>query len=126
MSNQDERERYERGRARLAAIHGTTGEQIVDRLGDLGRAIVGFGYGDIYSRPGLGIRDRQLATVAMLVVLGRGAELRVHLRAALRAGLAIGEIEEVIIQSVLYAGFPVAMEAWELAHAVLREEEATP
>lgn len=122
MSNQGELERYERGRARLAAIHGTTGEQIVDQLGDLGRAIVDFGYGDIYSRPGLGIRDRQLATVAMLVVLGRGPELRVHLKAAIRAGLTATEIEEVIIQSALYAGFPVAMEAWELAQAVLREE----
>jgi len=122
MSSREDLERYERGRARLAAIHGTTGEQIVDRLGDLGRAIVGFGYGDIYSRPGLGTRDRQLATVAMLVVLGRGPELRVHLRAAFRAGLSATEIEEVIIQSALYAGFPVAMEAWDLAHAVLREE----
>jgi hypothetical protein len=63
-------QRYERGEARLLKVDGQEGKQDVDALGDLGRHIYEFGYGDIYSREGLSLRDRELAAVAMLTVLG--------------------------------------------------------
>ncbi|MGI8430360.1 MAG: carboxymuconolactone decarboxylase family protein [Solirubrobacteraceae bacterium] len=57
--------------------------QVVDALGDLGRYIVEFAFGDIYDRPGPSLRDRELVTVAMLAAMG-GCEpqLDVHLKAA--------------------------------------------
>jgi hypothetical protein len=64
-----ERTRYQQGLAKLAQVDGKAGEEVVSRLGDLGRYIVEFSFGDIYSREGLSLRDRQIATVAMLTVL---------------------------------------------------------
>jgi 4-carboxymuconolactone decarboxylase len=75
----------------------------VAALGDLGRYNVEFAFGDIYSRDGLGVREREMATVAMLTVLDRGPELRVHIGAALNVGVTSREIEELIIQTVIHA-----------------------
>lgn len=106
----DRGDRYARGRARLEAIDGTAGEEVVDRLGDLGRLIVEFAFGDVYSRPGLSDRDRELITVAMLAAMaGREPQLDVHLRAARNVGLSAAELEEVMIHVAPYAGFPAAI-----------------
>jgi hypothetical protein len=80
-------DRYARGRDKLAEVDGSAGEAIVDSLGDLGRHIVEYAFGDVYSRPGLSLRDRELATVAMLAAKG-GCEpqLDVHLHAARNLG----------------------------------------
>jgi 4-carboxymuconolactone decarboxylase len=104
--------RYERGLRQLAQIDGKAGEEVVAPLGDLGRYIVEFAFGDVYNRPGLTPRDRELATVAVLTALGgREPQLRVHLNAALNVGLTVDELEEVIIHTVPYAGFPTAINA---------------
>jgi 4-carboxymuconolactone decarboxylase len=117
-----EQSRFERGRATLAEVDGQAGEAVVGRLGDLGRYVVEFAYGDIYSREGLRLRDRELATVAVLTALGgREPQLRFHLDAALNVGLSREEVEEVILQTVPYAGFPTAINALNL----LSEVEAT-
>ena len=77
-------ERYARGRERLFEVDGTAGERVVDTLGDLGRYIAEFAFGDVYSRPGLSLRDRELSTVAMLAAMGAcEPQLDVHLRGAL-------------------------------------------
>jgi 4-carboxymuconolactone decarboxylase len=103
---------YARGRDKLAEVHGSAGEAIVDSLGDLGRDIVEYAFGDVYSRPGLSLRDRELAAVAMLAAKG-GAEpqLDAHLHAARNVGLSFGELREVLIQVAPYAGFPAAINA---------------
>jgi 4-carboxymuconolactone decarboxylase len=112
MTNIDDLSRYERGVLKLAEVDGSAGEEVVAPLGDLGRYIVEFAFGDIYSRPGLSLRDRELTTVAALTVLaGREPQLRVHLAAALNVGVTTKELEEVIIQTVPYAGFPTAINA---------------
>jgi 4-carboxymuconolactone decarboxylase len=81
-------------------------------LGDLGRYAIEFAYGDVYSREGLSLHDRMLVTVAVLIVLGgREEELRLHLDSAMNVGLSPEEIEEIIIQTVPYAGFPTAINA---------------
>ncbi len=103
-------ERYTRGRERLARVDGTAGEQIVDSLGDLGRYIVEFAFGDVYSRPGLSLRDRELVTVAMLGAMGaREPQLDVHLHGALDVGVTIDELRELMIHLAPYAGFPAAI-----------------
>ncbi len=108
----NDQSRYQRGLAKLAEVDGKAGEEVVAPLGDLGRYIVEFAFGDIYSRPGLSLREREIATVAMLTALGgREPQLRVHIQAALNVGLSRQEVEEIIIQTVPYAGFPTAINA---------------
>lgn len=103
--------RYERGRDKLREVHGDRSLETVEALGDLGRLIVEVAYGDVYSRPGLSLRERQIASVAALVATGRSSQLPVHLRSSLRAGLSVDELREVIIQTATIAGFPPAMNA---------------
>lgn len=86
------------------------------------RYIVEFSFGDIYSREGISLREREIATVAMLTVLGRETQLRVHIGAALNVGLSPEEIEETIIQTVPYAGFPTAINGLNLLQQITAEK----
>ncbi len=118
--DQTEQTRFELGEARLAEVDGKAGAEVVEPLGDLGRYIVEFAFGDIYSREGLGLRDRELATVAALTAMGgREPQLKVHIGAALNVGLTEREIEETIIQTVPYAGFPTAINAMNVFKEVV-------
>lgn len=117
-----EETRFDRGLAKLAEVDGKAGADVVESLGDLGRYIVEFAFGDIYSREGLSLRDRELATVAALTAMGgREPQLKVHIGAALNVGLAAEEIEETILQTVPYAGFPTAINAMNVFKQVLAE-----
>jgi 4-carboxymuconolactone decarboxylase len=116
-------DRYERGRERLREIHGERSLATVEALGDLGRLIVEVAYGEVYSRPGLALRDRQIATVAALVATGRSSQLPVHLRSSLKAGLSADELREVIIQTATIAGFPPAMNAMATLKTIVGEAE---
>jgi 4-carboxymuconolactone decarboxylase len=121
MAEQDER--YRRGRERFLEVHDEKALNAVEGLGDLGRHIVEFVYGDIYLRPGLSVRDRELAAVATLVALGRSSQLPQHLRASLKAGLSADELREVIIQTATIAGFPPAMNAMSTLKTILSEQD---
>ena len=116
-------ERYERGRARFLEVHDEKALNAVEGLGELGRHIVEFVYGDIYIRPGLSVRDRELAAVATLVALGRSSQLPQHLRASLKAGLTADELREVMIQTATIAGFPPAMNAMSTLKTIVAEHE---
>lgn len=118
MSDQPANERYERGAKLISDLFGQVGEDAVAPLGDLGRYIIEFAYGDVWSREGLSVRDRQIATIAMLTALGREPELRPHIIGALRAGMTKAEIAEVIIHTVPYAGFPTAINALNLLNTL--------
>ncbi len=107
--------RFEKGLKKLFEVDGNTGVEIIESLGDLGRYIVEFAFGDIYSREALSLRDREIATIAMLTCLGgREPQLDVHIHAGLNVGLTKQEIEEIIIQTVPYAGFPTAINAMNI------------
>jgi 4-carboxymuconolactone decarboxylase len=114
-------DRYERGRARFLEVHDVKALRAVEGLGDLGRSIIEYVYGDIYLRPGLSLRDRELAAVATLVALGRSSQIPQHLRAALKAGVTPDELREVIMQTAAIAGFPPAMNAMSTLKSVLAE-----
>ncbi len=114
-------ERYQRGREKLIEVHGERSLATVESLGDLGRLIVEVAYGDVYSRPGLALRERQIATVAALVATGRSSQLPVHLRSSLKAGLTADELREVIIQTATIAGFPPAMNAMSTLKTIVGE-----
>jgi 4-carboxymuconolactone decarboxylase len=102
----------ERGRERLRDVHGERSLATIEALGDLGELIIEVAYGEVYSRPGLSLRERQIASVAALVATARSSQLPVHLRSSLQAGLTAEELQEVIIQTATIAGFPPAMNAW--------------
>jgi 4-carboxymuconolactone decarboxylase len=97
-------------------------ESLADICPDLGRYIVEFGFGDVYSRPGLSLQQRELATVAALTALGNAApQLKVHIAAALNVGLSRQEIVEAILQVSLYAGFPAALNGMFAAKEVFAQ-----
>ena len=103
-----------RGEEALARVDGQTGIRVVETLGasfpEFATYLLEYPFGDIYSRPGLGLREREIATVAALCAMGNAApQLRVHLHAALHVGCTAREILEVVMQMSVYAGFPAAL-----------------
>jgi 4-carboxymuconolactone decarboxylase len=83
--------------------------------------ITRYAWGEIWSRPGLDRRTRSCLTLAMLAVLGHDEEFEMHVRAALRNGVTVDEIREVLLQTAIYAGVPVANRAFAAAQRVLAE-----
>ena len=116
-------DRLDRGRDKLRQVHGERALATVESLGDLGRLIVEVAYGEVYSRPGLSLRERQITSVAALVATGRSSQLPIHLRSSLKAGLTPKELQEVIIQTAMIAGFPPAMNAWSTLKTIVAENE---
>jgi 4-carboxymuconolactone decarboxylase len=107
-------DRFERGVRALASIDGHAGQRVVDALADIApdfaRYLIEFPFGDIYSRPGLGLREREIATIAALTALANAApQLKVHIEAGLNVGVGREEIVETIMQMAVYAGFPAAL-----------------
>lgn len=85
-------ERYITGQNMLQQVDGKGGDAVVESLKeiapDFARYLIEFPFGDIYSRPGLDLRSREIATVAALTALGNAApQLKVHIAAALHVGL---------------------------------------
>jgi len=120
--------RYETGIAMLAKVDGSVGEKVIESLKDIapdfGRYLVEC-FGDIYSRPGLDLKSREIAVVAALTALGTaGPQLRVHLHAALNVGCTQVEIVEVIMQMSAYAGFPAALNGLFAAKEIFAERQA--
>jgi 4-carboxymuconolactone decarboxylase len=106
--------RLERGRRALDEIDGKAGHNVIAALADIApdfaRYLIEFPFGDIYSRPGLDLRAREIATIAALTALGNASpQLKVHIEAGLNVGLSRDEITEVIMQMAVYAGFPAAL-----------------
>jgi len=124
-------QRYDHGRSVLDAVDGTAGENVLDALKDvspeLGHQVVAWGFGEIYARPELEPRDRQLVTLGMLTALG-GCEpqLEVHINASLNIGLTPQQIIEALLHSAVYCGFPRALNATFVAKKVFDERGLLP
>jgi len=99
------------------AIAGTT-----EFTADFQDFITRVAWGDVWSRPGLDRRSRSVAVLTALIALGHDEELAMHLRAALRNGLTVDEIKEVILQAGVYCGVPAANTAFRIAKDVFAEE----
>ena len=103
------------------------GDQYVDqsqtKATDLTREfqdlITRYAWGEIWTRPGLDRKTRSCITVAMIVALNRPAELALHLRGALRNGVTVDELREVLLQTAVYCGVPAANAAFKVAEEVL-------
>ena len=125
-SNSIENERYERGARMLSMVDGPAGLAVVEGLAktfpDFARYVLEFPFGDIYSRKGLGLRERELATVAALCAMGNATpQLRVHVHAALHVGCTPVEVVEVVMQMAVYAGFPAALNGLSAVREVFAE-----
>ena len=113
----------------LSKIDGEAGQKVIDSLEDicpdLGKYTIEYPFGDIYSRPGLDLKSRELATVSALTAMGNCVpQLKVHLHAALNVGCTETELKEVIIQMSVYAGFPAALNGMFALKEVLSERRA--
>jgi 4-carboxymuconolactone decarboxylase len=120
--------RYERGWEKLKEVDGEAGERVIESLKDiapdLGRYTIEFPFGDVYSRPGLDLKSREIATVAALTALGNAQpQLKVHIHGALNVGCTREEVIEIIIQMAVYAGFPAALNGMFAAKEVFKERD---
>jgi 4-carboxymuconolactone decarboxylase len=90
---------------------------------DFTRVTMGNLFGDIWSRPGLELRERSMITVAALIVLGRENELKLHLRGALNVGISREKLREMILHLAHYGGWPVAVGATRVAQEAFAEAD---
>jgi len=122
-------DRYKRGWEKLKEIDREQGERVIEALKDiapdLARYVIEFPFGDVYSRPGLDLKSREIATVAALTAMGTAApQLKVHIHGALNVGCTRQEVVEIIIQMAVYAGFPAALNGIFAAREVFEERDA--
>ncbi len=111
MNGKLEQSRFERGLENAHLLGAQPDPKLVESVGDLGKYLVEFAFGDVYERPGLSLRDREIATVAALVVMGRAPQLRAHIKSSIHVGVSWDELAEVVLQTVPFAGFPTALDA---------------
>jgi len=125
MAQANGQSRYERGLEQLREIDGEAGEKVIESLQDmapdLARYTIEYPFGDIYSRPGLDLKSREIATIAALTAMGNSQpQLKVHIQAGLNVGLTQEEIVEVIMQMSVYSGFPTALNGIQAAKEVFQ------
>lgn len=121
--------RYARGWEKLREIDGMAGERVLAALADIApdfaRYLIEFPFGDIYSRPQLDLKAREIGVVAALTTLGNAApQLKVHVHGALNVGCSRDEVVEIIMQMAVYAGFPAALNGLFAARDVFAERDA--
>ena len=104
-----------------AAVARTT-----DFTADFQDLITRYAWGEIWTRPGLDRKTRSCITLTALVALGHLDELEMHVRAALRNGLTVDEIKEVLLQCAVYCGVPAANAAFAVAQRVLGDRDELP
>lgn len=122
----DTENRYQRGLANLKAIDGQAGEQVIHSLQgiapDMATYVIEYPFGDIYNRPGLDLKSREIATIAALTAMGNAEpQLKVHIKAGLNVGLLREEIVEIMMQMSVYSGFPSALNGLKAAKEVFAE-----
>ncbi|AKE42072.1 4-carboxymuconolactone decarboxylase [Corynebacterium kutscheri] len=125
-TDKQHQERFCHGLRVLNTIDGQAGQNVIDGLADiapeLGHQIVAWGFGDIYSRPELEPRQRQLITLGVLTALGGcEAQLEVHIGASLNVGLTKEEIIETFLHASVYCGFPRALNAVAVVRKVFTD-----
>jgi len=124
----DTQELYRRG---LAVRKQMFGADVVEKrmaaLGEYGEPlqhmINAYGYGDVWSRPGLERKVRSLVVLGMNAAMNRAAEFKVHVNGALNNGCTPDEIREVCLMVALYAGIPAANDAHRIALETFRERK---
>lgn len=118
--------RFNQGLNKLNEVDGEAGENVISSLNniapDLGKYIIEFAFGDIYSREGLSLAEREMITITSLLTTG-GCEpqLEVHINGSLNVGISPNKIIETFIQCIPYVGFPKVLNAVTVAKKVFKE-----
>lgn len=120
------RETYEQGlQVRREVLGDAHVERSLAQVSDFSRPIQEFVteycWGEVWSRDGLPRATRSLINIAMLTALNRSHELGVHVRGAINNGVTEQEIQEVLLQTAIYAGVPASLESFRIAEGVLKE-----
>lgn len=130
-----ENKRYQKGLEKLKEVDGSAGEAVLKSLNDispdLGRYIIEYAFGDIYSREGTSLKQKEVAVVAALTALGNAIpQLKVHINGALNVGCSVEELVEIMIQMSVYCGFPSAINGINALKEVIKDRnidfEAVP
>jgi 4-carboxymuconolactone decarboxylase len=124
-----ENQLFDRGLQRRREV---LGDEYVDAsLGDsddfmmaFQRAVTELAWGWAWSRPGLDVKTRSMINLAMLTALGRFEELGIYVKGALRSGVTVDEISEVLLHAIAYCGTPAGHQAFLAAHRTLVAEGA--
>ncbi len=102
-------------------------DALADIAPDFANYLFEYPFGDIYSRSGLDLRAREIATIAALTAMGNAApQLKVHIEAGLNVGLQREEIVEILMQMSVYAGFPAALNGLFAAKEVFARYAPAP
>jgi 4-carboxymuconolactone decarboxylase len=115
-----DREKWEKGRAIAQELTGKE-ENIFAGMGPFSDLIMEFVFAEVYSREGITLKERQIATLAVQTALGLLPQLKIHMGIALNIGMTPREIEEILIQTAVYAGFPAAMNGYKALSEVVKE-----
>lgn len=117
---------FELGSETLKEIDGIGGENVIQSLQDIapdvGKYIIEFAFGDVYTRPELSMQEREMITITSLLTTG-GCEpqLEVHINGSLNVGLSPEKIIETFIQCIPYTGFPKVLNAIYTAKKIFAE-----
>jgi len=117
---------FEAGLAKRKQVLGAAHvERSLEQTSDFARPIqelvTEYCWGEIWTRDGLPDTTRSLINLAMLSALNRGHELGVHVRGAIRNGVTVEQIQEVLLQVAIYVGVPASLEAFRIAEAKINE-----
>jgi 4-carboxymuconolactone decarboxylase len=115
-------ERFQKGAAKMKELFGAEPQPGMMQE-DFFNITVEHLFGDIWTRPGLELRERSMITITTLTVLARNPELKTHLRGALNAGITREKITEIMIHLAHYAGWPIAVNGLRIARELFDEIE---
>ncbi len=118
--------RFELGSETLKEIDGIGGENVIQSLQDIapdvGKYIIEFAFGDVYTRPELSMQEREMITITSLLTTGDcEPQLEVHINGSLNVGLSPEKIIETFIQCIPYTGFPKVLNAIYTAKKIFAE-----
>lgn len=118
-------DKMKKGLETTTKIWGFERNDLIAEYGELGEYILKHAFGDIYSREGLSLRDREIVTISFLIAQGSPElQLRNHFLGALNVGVTNAELMEIILQASLYNGFPKAIQALKVLKSLSTNKES--
>ena len=92
--------------------------------GPLQDLVTEYCWGAVWGREELSKRDRSMLNIAMISILNRPHELKIHVKGALKNGLTRDEIREALLQVGIYGGVPAAVDSFRIAKEAFAEIDA--
>jgi 4-carboxymuconolactone decarboxylase len=121
-------DRYRRGLAKITEMEGELGKKVIETMKeispDFAQYLVEFVFGDIYSRPELSLKIKEMITLASMATMGSAPlQVKVHIKSALNVGCSEKEIIETFLQIIPSAGMVLSMNALLIAKEVFDERK---